>query len=193
MTRTMTQRNSGPPSAGIFVGGRGSRMGGIAKGLLMSEGEPIVLRTSRLLDGLGVRCVLVGAHPAYADLGMETLGDDPSAEGPLAGLLSLLRHAKGHVLAIACDMPLIAPAVVRRLIDAPPAPIVAPRRQAWEPLFARYDAPAVLPFAESLASRRVFTLQCLMDEAGAVALPLTQEEETWLVDWDTPADVSKDR
>src|SRR5690606_17572789 len=37
--------------AGIFVGGRGSRMGGLAKGLLEApDGGPIVARTERMLE-----------------------------------------------------------------------------------------------------------------------------------------------
>jgi molybdenum cofactor guanylyltransferase len=188
----MTRRDT---VAGIFVGGRGTRMGGVAKGLLETpEREPIILRTRRLLEAAGARCVLVGVHSAYADLRMRVLEDDASAKGPLAGLLALLRYAgDGQALAIACDMPLIAPELLQRLILAKPAPIVAPRRQVWEPLFARYDAPAVLPIAKSLASRGIFKLQTLMEESGAVALPFSREEEASLVDWDIPADVTKSR
>jgi molybdopterin-guanine dinucleotide biosynthesis protein A len=196
--------------AGIFVGGRASRMHGVAKGLLAApDGSPIVLRTRRILEDLGVSCVLVGAHPAYAELGLETLADDPAAEGPLAGLLALLAHAgPRHALAVACDMPLLTREIVRRLLDAPPAPVVAPRhacavrdrdatvtggaraaRLLWEPLFARYDAPVVLPIARAFAKRGGKRLQLLLDEAGAEPLPLGTSEEETLTDWDAPDDL----
>jgi molybdopterin-guanine dinucleotide biosynthesis protein A len=115
--------------AGIFVGGRASRFGGIAKGLLTApDGTPIVVRTRRLLEELGASCVLVGVHPAYDEVELEVVSDDPAAEGPLAGLLSLLDHAKGRTtIAVACDMPLLTHDLLRRLIDAPPATFVAPR------------------------------------------------------------------
>lgn len=179
--------------AGIFVGGRGSRMGGVAKGLLHApDGDPIVRRTQRILEGLGAECVLVGAHPAYAELGLPTLVDDPSAQGPLAGMLALLAHADGRAsLAIACDMPFIEPDLLLRLIAEPPAPVVAPRRRAvekerdvWEPLFARYE-PAVLPIARALVSEGGRSLQALLDRVGARALVLRPEEEAMLEDWDT--------
>ena len=182
--------------AGIFVGGRASRMGGVAKGLLVApDGEPIVLRTRRILEAAGAECVLVGAHPAYADLGLEVIPDDPAAEGPLAGLLALLARAsdRGAAIAVACDMPFIGRDIVRRLVEAPAAPIVAARRWAaergrdvWEPLFARYSCdPSVLPIARAFASSGERKLQLLLDTAGARALALRPEEEAMLADWDT--------
>jgi molybdopterin-guanine dinucleotide biosynthesis protein A len=184
--------------AGIFVGGRASRMGGVAKGWLMSpEGEPIVRRTRRILEAAGASCVLVGAHSGYAELRLDALPDDAAAEGPLAGLLALFTHAADrHALAVACDMPFFSASLVRRLIDAPPAPVVAPRRRdrvrgldVWEPLFARYDARAVLPSARAFAVGGGRKLQGWLDDVGARPLVLTPEDEEELEDWDAPADL----
>lgn len=177
-------------------------MGGAPKGLLLTpEGEPIIARTRRLLEDAGAGCVLVGAHPAYAGLGLETIADDPAAEGPLAGLLALLERASGGAaspqeghrwaLALACDMPFVDRELIGRLIDAPAAPIVSPRRPAvdrgrdvWEPLFARYD-PAVIDVARAYARTGRRQLQALLDEAGARPLALDPQHEALLVDWDT--------
>ena len=169
-------------------------MGGVAKGLLAgADGVPLVVRAARILEGLGINPVLVGAHEAYQHVGLRMLTDDPGAEGPLAGLLSLL--SGGDALAIACDMPAFTRAAIERLLAAPPAPIVAPRRLArdlgrevWEPLFARYYA-TVLPSAQAFAARGERRLQRLLDEAGAVPLALGPEEHAWLQDWDLPSDV----
>ncbi|MDF2694541.1 MAG: Molybdopterin-guanine dinucleotide biosynthesis protein MobA [Labilithrix sp.] len=190
--------------AGIFVGGRATRMGGVAKGLLAAPGgEPIVVRTRRLLEEVGAHCVLVGVHPAYRDLGLETIADDSAATGPLAGILALLECAKERgadsAIAVACDMPFIAPGPLRRLVAAPVAPIVAVRRWAeekgrdvWEPLFARYD-PQVLPLARELAEKGMHKLQLLLDRAGARALELGPGEEATLIDWDTlPEDETRE-
>lgn len=168
-------------------------MGGAAKGLLHAPGgEPIVLRTQRLFAELGIDCVLVGAHPAYRNLGLELLVDDGAAEGPLAGILALLERAGDrNVVAVACDMPFIEKALLARLIDAPPAPVVAPRRhdpernrRVWEPLFARY-APSVRPAAYAYARRGGRKLQELLDLAGAQPLDLVPTDESSLIDWDT--------
>jgi molybdopterin-guanine dinucleotide biosynthesis protein A len=172
-------------------------MGGAAKGLLLApDGERIVERTRRLLAEAGASCVLVGEHPAYGGLGLRVIADDPSASGPLAGMLALLSFAAearaGHAIAVACDMPLLTADLVRRLVEAPAAAIVAPRHHdpergwLWEPLFARYDAEAVLPVARGLVGTGRRRLQDLLDAAGARPLELTANELAALVDWDTP-------
>ena len=108
--------------------------------------------------------------------------------GPLGGLLALLRSTGGHVIALACDMPYVSYELLRRLVEAPLAPIVAPRRDGrWEPLFARYDAAQVEPLAH--AARGQTALWQLLDAAGAVELPLAVDEHAQLDDWDAPEDV----
>ena len=183
--------------AGIFVGGRGVRMGGVAKGLLRGpDGAPLVVRAQRILVAAGLTPVLVGTHEGYGHLAIEQLPDDPSAAGPLAGLLALLARGGGlDVLAIACDMPAFTAEAVERLRDAPAALVVAPRhvasdlgRDVWEPLFARY-AGAVLPVARSFAAKGERKLQRLLDEVGATPLALAASEEAWLADWDVPGDL----
>ncbi|HEX3346278.1 MAG TPA: molybdenum cofactor guanylyltransferase [Polyangiaceae bacterium] len=179
--------------AGVFVGGAATRMGGVAKGLLRGpDGVTLVERWRGLLSALGVRVVLVGEAAAYAGTGLPVLADEPAGIGPLGGLVALLRHAgTAPALAFACDMPFVSPALVARLLAAPAgAPIVAPRRDArWEPLCARYDAARVLPQAVALAASPRRSLQRLLDEAGAEALPLLAHEDAELRDWDSPADV----
>src|SRR4029078_7265200 len=91
--------------------------------------EPIVTRSRRILEEAGASCVLVGVHPEYAALGLPALADDVAAEGPLAGILALLAHANTRpAIAIACDMPLIAPDILRRLIEAAAGGVGAPPR-----------------------------------------------------------------
>ena len=180
--------------AGIFVGGTGARMGGRAKGLLRApDGRTIVERWRALLAASGIRdVVLVGAKDAYADIPLETIDDAPGGIGPLGGLIALLgRAGEAPALVLACDMPFVTESLVRRLIGADDAPVVAPRRHnRWEPLFARYDAQRVLPVARRLAGVRAHSLQRLLDEARAVALPVHADEMNQLRDWDTPEDLA---
>jgi molybdopterin-guanine dinucleotide biosynthesis protein A len=178
--------------AGVFVGGAGARMGGAAKGLLAApEGGTILDRWVTLLGRAGVEVVLVGRHASYATSGLETLDDEPAGIGPLGGLVALLRRAgSGRTLALACDMPFVSPTLVARLLAAPPAPIVAPRREdRWEPLCARYEAGQVLPHALERVASGQYSLQRLLDVTGATALPLDPTETRELRDWDTPQDL----
>jgi molybdopterin-guanine dinucleotide biosynthesis protein A len=180
--------------AGVFVGGAAVRMGGLPKGLLRGpDGATLVERWRAMLEELGLAVVLVGEADAYEHLGLPMLTDEPPGVGPLGGLVALLRHA-GDVpaLAFACDMPFVSRALVERLLAAPPhASIVAPRRDArWEPLCARYDPARVLPLALARAASSHHSLQPLLDDAGAAALPLLPHEDAELRDWDSPADVT---
>jgi molybdopterin-guanine dinucleotide biosynthesis protein A len=178
-----------PIVAGIFVGGSSRRMGGRAKGLLVGpSGETIVGRWRRVFEGLGIPVVLVGERPEYATVGVPVLPDRGAGAGPVAGLVALLAHAERHAIAVACDMPYVSAALVARLVSAPDAVAVAPRREGrWEPFFARYDAPRALAIAEGHASR---SLQAVLDALGAVELALTDDEACELRDWDAPPDLA---
>lgn len=180
--------------AGIFVGGNGTRMGGVAKGLLPTAGgKTIIERWQVILDELGVGIVLVGTHDAYRALGIEVIADQPPGIGPLGGLIALLRRAGATpALALACDMPFVSVALIRRLLTASPnAPVVAPRRAGrWEPLCARYDGPRVLEHAVSLSEGSRHSLQRLLDDVGAMDLPLAQQQFDEMCDWDTPEDIA---
>lgn len=180
--------------AGVLVGGAATRMGGRPKGLLRApDGRTIVERWRAMLDELRIPLVLVGASAAYRRFDLEAIADAPSGVGPLGGLCALLAHAGGgRAIALGCDMPLVSPALLERLAHAPgDAPVVSPRRgPTWEPLFARYDAPRVLPMARRRASAGAHSLQGLLDEAGAAELPLTGDERAQLRDWDSPSDVT---
>ena len=179
--------------AGVFVGGPGTRMGGRPKGLMRGpEGKTLVERWCTLLGELGVPVVLVGEASAYEVLGLQALDDDPPGVGPLGGLIALLKHAGTRpALALACDMPFVSRALVERLIVAPgDAAVVAPRREErWEPLCARYDPARVLPLAVARATSPHHSLQRLLDQAGAVELPLVPHEDGELRDWDSPGDL----
>ena len=181
--------------AGIFVGGAGRRMGGRAKGMMRGpDGRTLVIRWAQTLFDAGVSDVmLVGSHGAYADVGLDAIDDDPPGVGPVGGLAALLRRAgKGRALALACDMPFVSRSLIARLVDAPDAPVVAPRPEGvWEPLCARYEAPRVLDVVLGRIAAGDYALWRVLDEAGAVELELRAGEEAELRDWDTPEDVER--
>ncbi len=114
---------------GIFVGGASSRMNGVPKGLLRApDGETIVAHVARAMREAGLEPVLVGKRAEYAAIDVPAIADAADA-GPLGGLVALLDAARGeNVVAVACDMPFVSAALVRKLAEAPDAPVVAPRR-----------------------------------------------------------------
>jgi molybdopterin-guanine dinucleotide biosynthesis protein A len=182
-----------PPVVGLFVGGAARRMGGAAKGLLAAPtGETIVERWRTLCRTVGLGCVLVGEAEAYAALGIERVADARPGAGPLGGLVGLLRaQSEAPVVAVACDMPYVTEALLRRLaLSASTAAALAPwRADLFEPLFARYDPARVLPIAERQLAGDDLSMQRLLRDAGAERFPLSDDEWPLLADWDEPSDV----
>jgi molybdopterin-guanine dinucleotide biosynthesis protein A len=187
------------PLVGIFVGGKATRFGGVAKGMLPApdSGEPIVARLARLCrDTVDADVVLVGRGAAYDGLGLSTLDDAPVGVGPLGGLSALLAEAtrrKTSAIALAGDLPYVTSSMVARVAAfAPRAPAVAPRQSGvWQPLFARYDPVTCTPLIGAAIAERSFRARAVLEKLGdrAIELPLDATEAALLKDWDRPEDV----
>ncbi|HEY6080172.1 MAG TPA: NTP transferase domain-containing protein [Polyangiaceae bacterium] len=189
------------PLVGLFVGGQGTRMGGVAKGLLKLPGSGQSL-LERLLGEVrqalpGAQPVLVGSATAYAALGLEAVPDRPAGVGPLGGLIALLAHAQARgdsqVLALACDLPRLDAALIGRLVgaDAAASAVVTAQGNVRNPLVARYAVePASAAAASALAAGKR-SLQAVLDrlQPPPTSLALSAEEEALLDDWDTPSDM----
>lgn len=186
---------------GIFVGGRGSRMGGVAKGLLKSPDSEATL-IERLRAELAralpeAELVLVGAAEAYESLGLNAVSDEPAGVGPIGGLIGLLAHAEQrgatHVLALACDLPRVAAPLLQRLGSATPAAsaLVISQGEIRNPLLARYAVADALPVARATLAAGKRSLQAVLERLGngAVIMPLTPAEAATVDDWDTPEDM----
>ena len=109
-------------SAVILAGGRGSRMGGVDKGLQNFRGMPLALHALMRLQGQ-VGAVMVNANrnlAAYESLGAEVWPDAlPDHAGPLAGFLTgLERCNSAFLLTVPCDTPLFPADLVDRLAEA---------------------------------------------------------------------------
>lgn len=106
----------------ILAGGRGSRMGGVDKGLQNFRGMPLALHALMRLQGQ-VGAVMVNANrnlAAYESLGAEVWPDAlPDHAGPLAGFLTgLERCNSAYLLTVPCDTPLFPANLVERLAEA---------------------------------------------------------------------------
>jgi molybdopterin-guanine dinucleotide biosynthesis protein A len=109
----------------ILAGGRGSRMGGIDKGLQNFRGLPLALQTlMRLqLQSLPLQEVMINANrnlAAYESLGVPVWPDSIDGfAGPLAGFLTGLERCETPLLlTVPCDTPLFPLDLVERLVAA---------------------------------------------------------------------------
>lgn len=106
----------------ILAGGRGSRMGGVDKGLQSFNGFPLAANAlMRLAPQVGE--VMINANrniAAYESMGVPVWPDVlPDYAGPLAGLLTGLERSESPFLAaVPCDSPLFPLDLVQRLARA---------------------------------------------------------------------------
>jgi len=188
-------------SIGLFVGGKGSRMGGVAKGLLRTPSdeqtliERLVYQCARAAKG----CTpfLVGPAAPYAALALPGLADNPSGIGPLGGLRSLLLRAVADqseiALALACDLPFLDEATISAIIapfsGTTRVPLVERRLQ---PLAAAYAPRSALHAVDRSLARGKHALMHVLDELGPELerIEFDGAHALALRDWDTPEDMS---
>ena len=110
----------------VLAGGRGSRMGGVDKGLQLYNGTALAKHAIEQLQPQ-VGHLLINANrnldiyqawgsPVSADVLMDGITD---FAGPLAGFLIGLQHCKTpYLMTVPCDTPRFPSDLVRRLADA---------------------------------------------------------------------------
>ena len=110
----------------ILAGGRGSRMGGVDKGLQNHRGMPLALHAMlRLQPQVGHLMINANRNlGAYDSMGVPVWPDAMAAgsesyPGPLAGFLAGLEHCETpYLVTVPCDTPHFPADLVTRLADA---------------------------------------------------------------------------
>ena len=106
----------------ILAGGRGSRLGGVDKGLVPLRGRPLIEHVISILRPQVGRLVISANRnrETYAAYGVPVIADAiGDYHGPLAGILSALRAADTpFVLCAPCDTPVLPSDLAERLIAA---------------------------------------------------------------------------
>src|SRR5688572_6343729 len=102
----------------VLAGGRSSRFGR-DKALLELNGEPLLARAVRILAGVVDEVIVLGpADRADHASGARVIPDERPGDGPLPALVTALREMRGErMLAVATDMPLLNPTLLRHVID----------------------------------------------------------------------------
>lgn len=106
----------------VLAGGRGSRMGGVDKGLQLHHGVPLALHAlQRLAPQVGAAMVNANRNTeAYAAFGVPVWPDAVTDyPGPLAGMLAGLEHgATPYLVTVPCDTPNFPTDFVAKLASA---------------------------------------------------------------------------
>ena len=148
----------------ILAGGRGSRMGGVDKGLQNHNGMPMALHAMMRLSPQVLE-VMVNANrnlTAYESFGASVWPDStPDFAGPLAGMLTGLEHTHTPwMVTVPCDCPVFPLDLVERLYEAVereaadlamPVTTEADGRRQTHPVFCLMRASLLENLAEFLA------------------------------------------
>ena len=147
----------------ILAGGNSSRMKS-NKALLPFRGELFIERIHRQLAGIFSEILLVTNTPELYDfLPCPTVADIYPGRGSLAGIHAGLSSSRTpYIFAVACDMPLLNSALIRRLATSiHDQDIVIPEGDGGlEPLHAIYGKGALPVMEEALARGRVKIVEC---------------------------------
>ena len=126
----------------ILAGGESSRMGR-EKALLEIDGEPLIVRTTRLVESVAGGATVVGESAAIRALGLPMLADDWPGAGPLGAIATALRVVKAPwSLLVACDLPYLTKAwleyLIARAVASKADAVLAMNARGAEPLSALY-------------------------------------------------------
>jgi len=145
----------------IIMAGGDSRRMGTDKALLPIDGLPMIEKIRRQLCGRFDQILISTNEPGTFDfLGLEVVTDRIAGQGPLMGIASALEASVNELnFVVACDIPLIDLALVRRMLQQAVesgADLVLPRPEAGrsEPLFAVYRKSALPTINRALAAGR---------------------------------------
>ncbi len=147
-------------AAFILAGGASSRMGR-NKGLLKIAGEPLILRTARVLEPLVSRVTVIGPAGLYRKVGLRAVPDKipgirkvAAYQGPLAGIVTALAFTPSPWnLILACDLPYLTAEwielLLSRAVQSNAKAFVPRTPEGLEPLAAVYRREAYAPLAEA--------------------------------------------
>lgn len=162
----------------LIAGGRASRLGGVAKGLLSLDGQPLLVRSLELFGRLFGGSLLVVNDPApYRRFEVTQVADLVVDRGAPGGLHAALSAATTPwVFAAGCDMPFLSAAGIALLAARRGGALaVVPRWDGrYEPLHALWSRDA-LPVLERALGQGNLSLQRLVELCAAVVV----EDEDW--------------
>lgn len=138
----------------VLAGGVGARLGG-DKAMVGLAGRALVQYPLAALAAAGIEAVVVAkADTELPALAAPVLTEPTQPRHPLLGIVTALRHAgERPVLVVACDLPLLAPALLEALAAAPEPLVLAALAGAPQPLLGRY-APVLLSDLEAALARQ---------------------------------------
>lgn len=195
-------QNAAPLPLGALLAGGASRRFGAPKALAEIGGRPVIERVREALAEATDRVVLIAPEGAFPSLELPGRPDRVPGAGPLGGIHTALQWAeeegRAGALCVACDLPFLSAALLRRLVEQasePEAEAVVPESagcRGVEPLCAVYSV-AALPEIEARLLRGEHGMAALLDALRTARLPLAEvrrfgDPEILFLNVNTPED-----
>ena len=180
----------------VLAGGRSRRMGR-DKALLALDGSALVRRAASVLSAVCEQTVLaVAPGRRYSSVPLVHVEDRLADCGPLAGLEAALAWAAPRsVLVLACDLPRVEAALLRRLLGAGggslpasrPCARLASRDERLQPLCGLYSAACGEVFSELLDNGERSVLRAL-ESIDSMRVAFDDIDPDPFLNVNTPAD-----
>ncbi len=183
----------------VIAGGKGERLGGVAKGLLEVEGRAVLARVLELGRLCGDVLLVANDSRPYTRFHVRTVEDVVRGRGAPGGVHAALVGARTEwVLAVACDMPFVSEAAVRVLLGAREPEVDAvcfTVEGRVEPLLALYRRTLADAWGEALKteepSLRTLLSRCRTKLLAEDALRAVDAELRSVVSVNTPEDLAR--
>ena len=107
-----------PYAAIVLAGGAGRRLGGVDKAALVVGRHTLLERALEAVPEASGRIVVGPGRSHQLPADVVAVCEDPPGGGPVAAIDAGLRHVSEEaVVVLACDMPLVTPALIRHVVD----------------------------------------------------------------------------
>lgn len=178
----------------LLAGGKSSRMGS-EKGLVDFGGKPMVAPILEALQCFTSSILMVANHPAYGQFGHGVIGDEYREKGPLAGIVTGLRHSTLDLnFVLGCDTPLVPPRLLHWMLDSyqDEAVVALTFEGRIQPLVGLYHRKA-LPTMERLLHKGQLKLRIALEELQAAVLDPQRHfpgfDPNWLRNFNTRQEI----
>lgn len=182
-------------SAVLLAGGESRRMGQ-DKAVILFRNAPLWQIQLDLLRRLQLQELFISAQtdPPWRPADVEFVPDDQPSRGPLSGIAAALSRSRGHLLALAIDMPFMTESYLRSLCEKVErgvgvVPFIEDRA---EPLAAIYPRDAQDDLVDALSGSD-FSLQSVVGKliaAGKLqALRVSEKEKAFFRNLNEPGDL----
>lgn len=172
-------------------------MGTPKEGIELWNGRPMIEQISAVLTAVCQRVVIVGeccGFPIPPGSGIEHVFDLHPGSGPLAGIEALLSSGldRGY-LVVACDQPLLTPALLRRLMLKDPTRPCFFRSEDGARLdpFPGYYPAGWLPRVKEAVRCSRLSVRRLIRESQLTWVPIAPAEEVCLKSVNTPVELAE--